>query len=569
MGMPTNINRDARYPILSFPLDNKSYVAQNAKYRARAVGRCPSITPCMENITEKSKAIRQFAKKPALLSPFLIMELGQCVLYKNEIHRYNGKYYDLLDDETLGRFIYNFYLSNDILDAWNSSRDKEIKVALKYSPQLEVVDNFDNYDNLINLNSGILNLDTFSQYKHDPSYYFSYILDADYDASATSCPNFTRFVQGLFAFSGSFEHGYRRYDKKMVENVLRLGGYIMFPAPKIKSLFVFIGSGANGKSMLIDIYKMFFPKKFISALSLGTLASDTSFTRTPIITSRLNICTEAKGEKVDSEEIKKIVDGESITVQRKYSEPLTFNPSCKILMAANNMPYFNDQTHGTLRRLRIFDFRNRFVDAETFKQYKDDYKNRRIFKKAPEAYLWEKFNEEKPAILNKFLDALKRLKDDHWQFVGTQNLTEIMDEYKETSDTLGSWLEKTWRYNPNILTPVKDIYAHFRYYYEINFAGARFNYSTNTLGRKIREIFRIQPIYKYDWEPDIYGGKKFSRVAKYNLEMINIEDEAAFKSSQEYDRPTIETGTLGGPDQAGYTGSLFDGAEEVVEKPEA
>ena len=103
--------------------------------------------------------------------------------------------------------------------------------------------------------------------------------------------------------------------------------------------------------------------------------------------NKLNICSEEKGGQIDSEELKRIISGDQVSIQRKYQNGASeLIPKTKIVVAVNNMPYFNDTTFGTIRRLIMFHFRNRFVSEADYKNEEDPEKFR-IFKRVDKFFL--------------------------------------------------------------------------------------------------------------------------------------------------------------------------------------
>jgi putative DNA primase/helicase len=453
----------------------------------------------MENNTD-NKTLKSIATKPPLITPFIIAELDTMVVSNNDLYRFNGRYYEPIPDTDLIRYIYLFYLKNGLDDKYSTTRANEILAIMKVSPQIATVKEFDVYDNIINLENGILDLDTMILSPHSPQIYTTYSIDVPYDSTQVDAPIFTRFIQGLFAESGNWEEGYV-YDEKMVENTLRLCGYLLYPKITKEGLYLFIGTGSNGKSVLCDnVLRMFFGNKFISSMNFNIMGDENSKERTPLLYSRVNICAEEKGGAVASEEIKRISSGQYISVHVKYKEyPVEIKARTKLVALLNNMLYFNDTSNGIFRRLFMFHFKNQFVSEGQYAR-EIDPTSRRIFKKANVEMLNRGFQQEKSAILNIFLDALYRFKNDGWEFVDAKNLTDLLEEYKEGADTVGTWLLRNYKYEKNAKTRVIDLYSEFREYYDRNFGDKKFTYSMITLSKRIKDMFRIPS--KLEWVKD-------------------------------------------------------------------
>ena len=264
-------------------------------------------------------------------------------------------------------------------------------------------------------------------------------------------------------------------------------------------MFIFYGQGANGKSMIMEhVYKMFFTKENMSALSLNTLSSESSFARHKLMHSRINFATEQKAGLIESEELKKIISGETISVDRKNRDWIDIEPNCKVLIAANRLPYFKDTTHGTDRRLHIFYFPNRFMHAKEYAQ-ENDREERGIYLAENEDVMIANLKAEASAILNIFLVALQDLKKSGWYFPPTKNSQKIKQEYKEESDPVGSWLRETYERGPanldNIVT-TRQMVLDYQDWNAFVHASSK-PVSSTFMAKKAREVFGIAP-FRYN-----------------------------------------------------------------------
>lgn len=465
-------------------------------------------------VKENEHNVSTTAFKSAVACSVLFLKaVDKIVSYSNDLYVWNGKNFELVDDRALGKMIFKWFTDCNGILHWTSRKGKEMIEAIKNNPVTEEVV-FDRHDNLINLSNGVLNLDTMVLEPHHPAYYFSYCLNVGYYKEAPVPEHFLKFLRSCFLDQNG------EVDEDTVNALIQIGGYILHPQNKMKRLIVFSGNGSNGKSVLINVYKMFFARKFLAALSLSQLASEDGFARVKLLTARLNIATEMKGAKIDSEEIKKIVSGEDITVNGKFKEPLTHLPNTKILVATNSAIYFNDTSYGTERRLYIIEFPNMFEeDEEKYKRIKDPAKFR-IFKASNEDDLMANLEAEASGILNLFLSGLKTLRENKWKLKETKNSKKAMTEYKEESDTLGHWLMET--YTTVDLDSIDNVFAEgvsldtmftsFYTWYSENIPGKKFPYSKRTIAKRVREVFRVNPEYPIDGKKRITLFKNLIKV---------------------------------------------------------
>lgn len=444
----------------------------------------------IEPKNELAKALKATLGKPQRVFPFLVNDFSYFAYYGPDLYRYNGTHYEQITDLDIDRLTRKFYLDNGLDDKYTTSKARELKAMIKYDPRI-VQEDFDNYPSLINLNNGIYDFDTKIVIPHSKDYKFTYRLNISYTPGDVKkdCPTFRRFLEGCFADSGDWDNGYV-YDKDAYENIIRLCGYLLYPINRIEGLFIFIGEGSNGKSVLIDTLKLFFPAKYITYLSLNAISNEDGFMREKLIKSRINFCSEQRSGSINSEELKKVASGEGLTVQRKFNQAMDFDSHTKVCVSSNTMPYFNDTTNGILRRLFIYNFKNRFVDKKVY-DAEDNPVMRRVFLAKEKSWLENAIKEEREAIFELFLGGLERLKRDGWQFVKSQNMAEILDEYKTGSDVLGTWIKENYELGDDgDFYSVSDIYNEFRLYYENNY-NKRCPYSAISVGKKIKDKFRF------------------------------------------------------------------------------
>ena len=441
----------------------------------------------------------------------------------SELYAYNDKYYEPVTEHELNQFIYNYFVLgvpadkiNPQPDNWNTARSKQISDALVLHPTIKQVDEFDSSQDLLNINNGVLDISDISNPKlipHHRDQEFSSIIDVTYDKNKTEAPNYKRFVESTFTELKSPETP----DFEAIDAINQLGGYLLYPKNKIEGFFMFLGGGANGKSLLIEIYRSFFDDKFVTDMSLKAMAQESSLERSQLIYSRLNISGEEKGRPIDAEQIKKISSGQHILISRKFMEPMTIKPNTKIIVDSNTIPHFKDHTHGTMRRLNLFKFPNKFVSKKDYETLKEPLLKRTFLMENRDTLL-PAIMDEKSAIFNIFLSALKTLQKNNWRFPVTNNSTSMLEEYNEETDTLGSWLEET--YFP---TPTKDrdefnteavttILNDFQEYYQIHFPSTRFPYSSKGIARRINVVFGEERVVK-----NVKIGEQWTTVSAYHL----------------------------------------------------
>lgn len=443
-----------------------------------------------------SELFESYSKNSILLTTAIINDYeakNQRLIYANGfVYKFNGRCYDALNDKQIDGILHTFIRTNGLDRLWKGGRINDVKRALPHQVD-QVSSDMDAYQDKICVANGVLefNTDGITILHHSSKLYFSTYVMVDYDPLAPSPVKFTNFLSSLFIN----EQG--TVDHEAVSSLIELGGLLIFPPVKVKKMFIFVGEGANGKSILLNLYKRFFPAEAVTSLSLQAMSSE-GHVRSDIVRSRLNLTAEAKSNAVDSEEIKKIISGEGITINPKHAQPFTYYPHTKIIAATNTRPYFNDTTYAIFRRLVFYEFKNRFMELEEYNKV-DKPQDNRIFKARDQDELEAELCGELSGILNLFIDALLSLKDNNWQITESDNSKEAKGEYKVLADPVGTWLRDN--YEPETFfndgehaIAIKDLYNLYDIYYSKELQPGKYlNLGVKSFSHKVKEVFRLEP----------------------------------------------------------------------------
>ncbi len=135
-------------------------------------------------------------------------------------------------------------------------------------------------------------------------------------------------------------------------------GYMLFsPEQTIPAIFVIYGPGGTGKTALQTAITAALGAVNVSHLDLGQISG--TFTTAEMDGKLLNVCGETgpggnRGPFMpDGQLLKKLSEGQSITVQRKNQAPYLMTPTAKLLFVTNSIPDFGDSTSGMSRRLYV------------------------------------------------------------------------------------------------------------------------------------------------------------------------------------------------------------------------
>ena len=203
-------------------------------------------------------------------------------------------------------------------------------------------------------------------------------LPVEYDANA-DCPRFRQFLTEIFEGDEDGEEKARL--------VLELVGYTLLAMSRFEKFALLIGSGANGKSVLLEVLAALLGIDNVAGVPLDKLGD--TFKRAHLHGKLANIVTEMEaGAVIADAEVKALTSGELTTAEHKYRNPFSFRPYATLWAATNHMPHTRDFSDALFRRACVLTFNNKFEGSRRDPRLKD-------------ALL-----EELPGILNLALTAI-------------------------------------------------------------------------------------------------------------------------------------------------------------------
>lgn len=292
---------------------------------------------------------------------------------------------------------------------------------------------FDRDDYLINVGNGAIDLKTCILKPHDKRNFITKICPVNYDPTA-KCPAFEKFV-------GEIMGG----NKNLIEHVQLMFGYFLSGATSEQKLFIFFGSGRNGKTTLIEImrkllggYAVNIPVEALMSKDMPSMSNDIVRLRG----ARLATCGEVEiGKKLAESQAKLLTGGDTVTARALYSESIEFQNKAKIIMGTNHLPGVRGQELGIYRRFDITPF------TVTIPNEKVDKK------------LFEKLMAEMPGILNWALEGFSK-----WQQQGLGEPLEVkqaVEAYKISQDPIANFINEYCDMGPSLTVAAARLYPAY------------------------------------------------------------------------------------------------------------
>ncbi len=253
---------------------------------------------------------------------------------------------------------------------------------------LTFVNDLDQHKNFVGAKEGVLDIYTRKIVDHGGSYLVTKRFNVSYDADAT-CPHFDAFMERIFS-----EPQTRNY-------VMKTLGYALSGDANLRAFFIWVGSGANGKSTLLEIMSYIMsaysvtldPQSFIKKGS-GSISNDIALLRG----ARLCVTSETSaGAVLDTALIKRLSGNDTITARFLHQEYFEFQNNAVIFMASNFVPVFDGSCGAFTGRVNIVPF-----DVVIPKEERDPA-------------LLDKLRAEGSGILNRLLDAYDAYQSDGLQ----------------------------------------------------------------------------------------------------------------------------------------------------------
>jgi putative DNA primase/helicase len=261
-----------------------------------------------------------------------------------EFYRYeNGCY------RPINRRIVNQYIKKIIGESLTKKQSEEILYFLESDVYVEE----DKLNNIkyINLKNGLFDIETKILIPHSPDVFSTIQLNVRYDLQA-NCSLWFRTLEEIF-----------EGDTFKMETLQEFFGLCLTKETKHNKALMCIGEGNNGKSVVLKTLEALLGRDNFSSIPLERFDNSNYMANLFGKLANISIETHAKGTVYDSN-FKAITSGDSIEAEKKFRQPFSFRPFCKLVFAMNNLPRVDDKTNAFFNRLLIIRFQREFSENE-------------------------------------------------------------------------------------------------------------------------------------------------------------------------------------------------------------
>ena len=294
-------------------------------------------------------------------------------------------------------------------------------------------------------------------HRHDT--YLTYVLDVDYDPSAT-CPRFDQALRDIFAQSTD--------AADMARHFMEFFGYAIQPRRDIACYFLLHGPGNNGKTKLMQTMERLINKRAIYSDRIANIEAD-KFAIGSLAGKLVLLDDDVDTDtRLPDGFLKKVSERKVLTGQLKFKDAFEFVATCVPVMLANNYPRSADLSWGQRRRAKIVPFERIFTAED-----KDD----RLFPS-----IWA---TEIPGVLNRAIEGLQRLRQ-RGDFDEPADCKRAMDDWLAHANPLAGFVDERCLPKPDARLATSVFYRQFRTWAEE--AGIRNLPTRNTIKRNLENL---------------------------------------------------------------------------------
>jgi putative DNA primase/helicase len=317
---------------------------------------------------------------------------------------------------------------------------------------------------LIAFKNGIYNIETSELLEFSPEYIITNKINYNYNPNA-----YSELADKTFNRLACNDKSIRLLLEEAI-------GYCFYRRNELRKSFILTGDKKNGKSTFLAMLKELLGDDNTAALDLGELAD--RFSSASLFGKLANIGDDIGDEFIANPAIfKKIVSGDRIKGENKGQKEFFFNPYCKLLFSANNIPRIKDKSGAVLDRLVIIPFDARFSKSDPDF---DPYIKYKLIQEDSMEYL---------VLLG--IEGLKRVLHNQ-AFTKSQKVTQSIEEYEEINNPILLFFKEI-DIDEIVNEPTKEVYQKYNEFCLAN----SFNPMSNIeFSKQIKRRFDLEIINK-------------------------------------------------------------------------
>lgn len=312
--------------------------------------------------------------------------------------------------------------------------------------------------NIVNFKNGFFDVNTGELTPHSIKTISTIQLPYNYDPEA-ECPLFMKVLNE--SLSG---------DVEKIGIIQEFIGYCMIPTAKFERALFLVGASGSGKSTVLDSIEATLGKENCSGVRMDMIC-DSRFVGL-LLDKYVNIDMEVPQDINNYEEaLKKVISGQTVTINTKFLPSYDTKITCKLMFAANDLPRISDTSDAIFRRILLLDFNNVVQSDKVDVDLKDKIKD-----------------NECAGIFNWAYIGLQRLLK-NGKFTSSNDMISHIDELKLLNNSVYYFISETHEVTENDehFVVVDDLYENYKdFCHEV---GAKGIFKKPTFGKEMRKVF--------------------------------------------------------------------------------
>ncbi len=315
------------------------------------------------------------------------------------------------------------------------------------------VNDFNGEHLLLPVRNGVVDLATGNLLPGQRESHFTKQVPIAYNGTAT-CPTWHGFLATTF-----------RGDSDLISWLQKLLGYCLTGSTEEQSLFLWYGTGANGKSTLLDVLlEILGPFGQTAAPGLLLQRSNEAHPTgmADLCGARLAVGSEVNHDHhFDEAMVKHLTGSDRVKARKLHRDHFEFVPTHKLVLAVNHLPGISGTDVGIWRRLVVVPFAHQVPESER------------------DPKLPQKLRDEAQGILAWAIAGAKRWLEDGLGSCAAIDAAKA--KYVEEANVLVQFLDDEVDLAPHSSVAKADLYERFRSWCATN---GRTTWSQNTFTRR-------------------------------------------------------------------------------------
>lgn len=312
----------------------------------------------------------------------------------------------------------------------------------------DIENKFNENRDLLAFNNGVLNTKTFEFRQTEPEDYITITTGYDYrPATESEKYKVRQFLSKIFPLIAVLTYTLMALSTTLTGH----NSYEFF--------HIFTGTGANGKSLLMDLCKLvlgdYFKTISVSYLTKDNDGKDKTLPELVLTRyARMLVASEPEErDRFQTSFMKTITGNDEISCRGLYGKPVKFVPHFKLWILANDIPKFTKYDNGIERRTRCVHFPTRFVvnPRNENEEKRDEFLKEKIVKDESWKY----------GLLGLLIDSLKSLQNNTLEM--PKEVEEFTEKYLLENNPVGAWIKKYYERtdNRNDIIQRTELYNQF------------------------------------------------------------------------------------------------------------